>query len=49
MTSALTDTGLDGLAKMNNEKAYRALVRSLELSLEDSEPPDLSNAHWDEY
>ncbi|KAL3964254.1 hypothetical protein ACCO45_001258 [Purpureocillium lilacinum] len=41
--------GLDGLAKMNNEKAYRALVRSLELSLEDSEPPDLSNAHWDEY
>ena len=24
-------------------------MRSLELSLKDSEPPDLSNAHWDEY
>ncbi|UNI14520.1 hypothetical protein JDV02_001138 [Purpureocillium takamizusanense] len=41
--------GLDGLAKLNSEKAYRALVRSLELSLEDGELPDLSNTHWDEY
>lgn len=37
------------MSKLNNEKAYDALVRSLEHSLEDNEPPDLSNAHWDEY
>ncbi|KAK8930373.1 hypothetical protein H634G_01097 [Metarhizium anisopliae BRIP 53293] len=41
--------GLDGLAQLNNDKAYSALVRSLELSLEDAEPPDLTNSHWDEY
>ncbi|POR38252.1 Uncharacterized protein TPAR_01551 [Tolypocladium paradoxum] len=41
--------GLDGLSKLNNERAYSALVRSLELSLQDVEPPDLSNGHWDEY
>ncbi|PNY28421.1 Uncharacterized protein TCAP_01647 [Tolypocladium capitatum] len=41
--------GLDGLSKLNNERAYSALVRSLELSLQDVEPPDLSNSHWDEY
>ena len=45
----LTATGLDGLSKLNNEKAYSALVRSLELSLRDVKPPDLSNNHWDEY
>ncbi|PFH59771.1 hypothetical protein XA68_11902 [Ophiocordyceps unilateralis] len=41
--------GLDGLSRLNNEKAMSALVRSLELSLQDVEPPDLSNSHWDEY
>ncbi|EFY92803.1 hypothetical protein J3458_004651 [Metarhizium acridum] len=41
--------GLDGLAQLNNDKAYSALVRSLELSLEDAELPDLTNSHWDEY
>ncbi|KAG6004445.1 hypothetical protein E4U21_001067 [Claviceps maximensis] len=41
--------GLDGLSQLNNQKAYSALVRSLELSLEDTEAPDLSNYHWDEY
>ncbi|KAM4054862.1 cytoskeleton-associated protein [Hirsutella rhossiliensis] len=41
--------GLDGLSRLNNEMAYSALVRSLELSLHDVERPDLSNSHWDEY
>ncbi|OAA43223.1 hypothetical protein NOR_04590 [Metarhizium rileyi] len=41
--------GFDGLAQLNNERAYTALVRSLELSLRDTEPPDLTNNHWDEY
>ncbi|KAF4976346.1 hypothetical protein FZEAL_6966 [Fusarium zealandicum] len=41
--------GLDGLAKLNTIKAYSALVRSLELSLDDVERPDLSDSHWDEY
>ncbi|QPH01337.1 hypothetical protein C2857_005536 [Epichloe festucae Fl1] len=41
--------GLDGLSQLNNDKAYSALVRSLELSLKDTELPDLTNYHWDEY
>ncbi|KAK5990377.1 hypothetical protein PT974_08644 [Cladobotryum mycophilum] len=41
--------GLEGLSKLNDPKAYSALVRSLELSLDDVERPDLSNNHWDEY
>ncbi|KAH6998367.1 hypothetical protein BGZ61DRAFT_408233 [Ilyonectria robusta] len=41
--------GLDGLAKLNNAKAYSALVRSLELSLTDVERPRLTDSHWDEY
>ncbi|KAG5982479.1 hypothetical protein E4U55_001850 [Claviceps digitariae] len=41
--------GLDGMAQLNNGKAYSALVRSLELSLKDTELPDLTNYHWDEY
>ncbi|PHH86498.1 hypothetical protein CDD83_10137 [Cordyceps sp. RAO-2017] len=41
--------GLDGLSKLNNERACSALVRSLELSLEDGAPPSLHNSHWDEY
>ncbi|KAG5927448.1 hypothetical protein E4U42_002251 [Claviceps africana] len=41
--------GLDGLSQLNNDKAYSALVRSLELSLEDAEVPNLTNYHWDEY
>ncbi|KAI9166984.1 cytoskeleton-associated [Paramyrothecium foliicola] len=41
--------GLDGLAKLNNQKAYSALVRSLELSLDDVESPPLNDEHWDEY
>lgn len=45
----LTIQGLDGLSKLNNAKAYSALVRSLELSLDDVERPELSDNHWDEY
>ncbi|KAF5239205.1 hypothetical protein FAUST_5132 [Fusarium austroamericanum] len=41
--------GLDGLSKLNNPKAYSALVRSLELSLDDVERPSLTDSHWDEY
>ncbi|KAF7559788.1 hypothetical protein G7046_g4377 [Stylonectria norvegica] len=45
----LTVPGLDGLAKLNNPKAYAALVRSLELCLDDGERPKLNDNHWDEY
>lgn len=37
------------MSQLNNDKAYSALVRSLELSLKDTELPDLTNYHWDEY
>lgn len=38
------------MSKLNNGKAYSALVRSLELSLEDDAGrPDLNDPHWDEY
>ncbi|KAF7535007.1 hypothetical protein G7Z17_g13270 [Cylindrodendrum hubeiense] len=43
------DERLDGLAKLNNAKAYSALVRSLELSLTDVKRPRLTDSHWDEY
>lgn len=39
----------DGLSKLQNWKAYTALVRSLELSLDDVEHPTLDDPHWDEY
>ncbi|KAJ6785005.1 hypothetical protein PWT90_03690 [Aphanocladium album] len=41
--------GFDGLSKLNTPKAYSALVRSLEQSLEDAELPVVTNMHWDEY
>lgn len=43
------NAGLDGLSKLNTPKAYSALVRSLEQSLEDAELPVVTNIHWDEY
>lgn len=49
MTKLLKIPGLDGLSKLNNPKAYSALVRSLELSLGDAKRPDLTDSHWDEY
>jgi hypothetical protein len=40
----------DGLSKLHTAKAYSALVRSLEVSLEDDvERPKLNDNHWDEY
>lgn len=45
----LTQTGLDGLSKLNNTKAYSAFVKSLELSLDDEERLDMTDIHWDEY
>ncbi|KAM3513059.1 hypothetical protein MY11210_003261 [Beauveria gryllotalpidicola] len=41
--------GLDGISKLNTPKAYSALVRSLEQSLDDAEAPVVTNIHWDEY
>ena len=37
------------MSKLHNERAYSALVRSLELSLTDTDRPSLANSHWDEY
>ena len=46
----MTDrSGIDGLSKLNNEKAYGALVRSIELSLTDVDRPKLDDPNWDEY
>ncbi|CAG9971651.1 unnamed protein product [Clonostachys byssicola] len=42
-------TDFDGLANLNNKYAYRAFVRSIELSLGDAERPKLNDHHWDEY
>ncbi|CAH0049480.1 unnamed protein product [Clonostachys solani] len=42
-------TDFDGLSNLNNKYAYRALVRSLEQSLGDTERPRLDDHHWDEY
>ncbi|CAM1506536.1 Fc.00g061770.m01.CDS01 [Cosmosporella sp. VM-42] len=46
---ALALLSLDGLSKLNNQMAFSALVRSLELSLTDAERPKLDDSHWDEY
>ena len=45
----LTEAGLDGLSKLNDPKAYSALVRSLELSLDDTDRLNMTDIHWDEY
>ena len=39
----------DGLSSLHHPDAYSALVRSLELSLDDVERPSLEDYHWDEY
>ncbi|KAH7329332.1 hypothetical protein B0I35DRAFT_473947 [Stachybotrys elegans] len=41
--------GLDGLSKLNNSRAYSALMRSLQLSLDDAPLPELRSQTWDEY
>lgn len=45
----LTWTGFDGLSSLHHAEAYSALVRSLELCLDDVERPSLEDYHWDEY
>ena len=42
-------TGFEGLNSLHHPHTYSALVRSLELSLNDCKPPDLDDPHWDEY
>ncbi|KAL6869634.1 hypothetical protein ACO1O0_000960 [Amphichorda felina] len=42
-------TNFDGLSSLHHPDAYSALVRSLELSLDDVERPSLEDYHWDEY
>lgn len=41
--------GFEGLNTLHHGHTYSALVRSLELSLGDFEPPSLEDYHWDEY
>ncbi|KAM0332329.1 hypothetical protein ACHAQA_002606 [Verticillium albo-atrum] len=47
--ATLTGQTHEGLSKLHNWKAYTALVRSLELSLDDVEHESLDDKHWDEY
>lgn len=37
------------MSKLDDAKAYSALVRSLEVGLEDAELPDVRDPDWDEY
>lgn len=46
--SVLTKTG-DGIWYLNNQTAYSAIVKSLEQSINDVEPPEVTCRHWDEY
>jgi hypothetical protein len=41
--------GFEGLIKLDSAKGYTALVRSLELSLDDAEQFLLNDPKWDEY
>lgn len=46
----LTSTpGIDGMAGLHRPQAYSALVRSLELSLDDAPRPKLDDPYWDEF
>ncbi|KAG7127001.1 hypothetical protein HYQ45_010134 [Verticillium longisporum] len=47
--ATLTGQTHEGLSKLHNWKAYTALVRSLELSLDDVEHESLDDKYWDEY
>ncbi|KAE9578690.1 hypothetical protein CGCF415_v013324 [Colletotrichum fructicola] len=44
-----TNDFAEGLSKLHTWRAYTALVRSLELSLEDVEHTKLDDKYWDEY
>lgn len=41
--------GFDGLSKLDDPKAYAALVKSLEIGLGDSELVDVQHPTWDEF
>lgn len=43
------DLGFEGLIKLDSARGYSALVRSLELSLDDAEQFLLNDPKWDEY
>lgn len=43
------DPGFEGLIKLDSARGYTALVRSLELSLDDAEQFLLNDPKWDEY
>ncbi|TQS32728.1 hypothetical protein Golomagni_06950 [Golovinomyces magnicellulatus] len=42
-------TGVDSLSQLHSLKTYSAFVRSLELSLDDTERPLLDDPYWDDY
>ncbi|KAF4782018.1 hypothetical protein HER10_EVM0006549 [Colletotrichum scovillei] len=44
-----TNDFAEGLSKLHTWRAYSALVRSLELSLDDTEQTKLDDKYWDEY
>ena len=37
------------MARLHDEKAYSALVRCMELCMESTELPVVTDIHWDEY
>ncbi|KAM0481299.1 hypothetical protein ACHAPE_003263 [Trichoderma viride] len=44
-----SQTGNEGLARLHDERAYSALVRCMELCMESTDLPIVTNIHWDEY
>lgn len=44
-----TPIGFDGLSKLDDPKAYTALVKSLEIGLGDAELADVQHPSWDEF
>ncbi|KAH0499466.1 hypothetical protein TgHK011_006663 [Trichoderma gracile] len=44
-----SQTGNEGLARLHDEKAYSALVRCMELCMQSTELPVVTDIHWDEY
>lgn len=41
--------GNEGLARLHDERAYSALVRCMELCMESTDLPTVTDIHWDEY
>ncbi|KAL9484607.1 hypothetical protein ACSS6W_003396 [Trichoderma asperelloides] len=44
-----SQTGNEGLARLHDERAYSALVRCMELCMESTDLPIVTDVHWDEY